>query len=142
MRLAEIYLNYAEAVAESGLGDATLAATCLNAIRKRAAHTDEIPLTVNNVLKERRVEMIFENTRFWDLHRRRDFHVAFNGTTCRFSLIPMIDLTVNPPTYIFMRVQNYYDQRNNGFNFVPRRYYQSIPGTSGNNLIQNPEYSK
>ena len=141
MRLAEIYLNYAEAVAESGLGDATLAATCLNAIRKRAAHTDNIPLTVDNVLKERRVEMIFENSRYWDLIRRRDFHTRFNATR-RFSLIPIIDLTVNPPKYIFMRVHNYYDQRSNGLTFVERRYYVSIPGIAGNKLIQNPEYSK
>lgn len=138
-RLAEIYLNYAEAVAESGQGDATLAANCLNAIRHRAAHTDDIPLTVNNVLKERRVEMIFENCRYWDLIRRRDFHTRFDATR-RFSLVPMIDLTVNPPKYIFMRVHNYYDDRANGLTFVERRYYMSIPGVSGNNLIQNPEY--
>ncbi|MCU0456742.1 MAG: RagB/SusD family nutrient uptake outer membrane protein [Bacteroidales bacterium] len=139
MRLAEIYLNYAEAVAESGQGDATLAAKCLNDIRKRAAHTDNIPLTVANVLKERRVEMIFENSRYWDLIRRRDFHDRFDATR-RFSLVPMIDLTVNPPKYIFMRVHNYYDDRANGLTFVERRYYMSIPGVSGNMLIQNPEY--
>lgn len=139
MRLAEIYLNYAEAVAESGLGDATLAASCLNAIRHRAAHTDNIPLTVDNVLKERRVEMIFEGCRYWDLIRRRDFHTRFDATR-RFSLVPMIDLSVNPPKYIFMRVHNYYDDRANGLTFVERRYYMSIPGVSGNKLIQNPEY--
>jgi len=49
---------------------------------------------------------------------------------------------VNPPKYIFMRVQNYYDQRNNGLTFLERRYYMSIPGTAGNMLIQNPEYAK
>jgi len=142
MRLAEIYLNYAEAVAESGQGDATLAATCLNAIRKRAGHTDNILLTLDNVLKERRVELIFEGKRYWDLRRRREFHERFSGNTCRYSLIPMIDLTVTPPTYIFIRAQNYYDQRANGFEFVERSYYESIPGTAGTMLIQNPEYAK
>jgi hypothetical protein len=139
MRLAEIYLNYAEAVAESGLGDAALAATCLNAIRKRAAHTDNIPLSVANVLKERRVEMIFENCRYWDLIRRRDYHTRFNLTR-RFSLIPMIDLSVNPPKYIFMRVHNYYDDRSAGLTFTERSYYLSIPDVAGNKLIQNPQY--
>ena len=139
MRLAEIYLNYAEAVVESGLGDPTLAATCLNAIRKRAAHTDDIPLTVNNVLKERRVELIFEDFRYWDLIRRRDFHTRFNATR-RFSLIPMIDLRQNPPKYVFLRVHNYYDNAANGLTFSQRMYYLSIPGVSTNKLIQNPEY--
>ena len=139
MRLAEIYLNYAEAVAESGQGDAALAATCLNAIRKRAAHTDNIPLSVANVLKERRVEMIFENCRYWDLIRRRDYHTRFNAAR-RFSLIPMIDLSVNPPKYIFMRVHNYYDDRAAGLTFAERSYYLSIPDVAGNKLIQNPQY--
>jgi len=139
IRLAEIYLNYAEAVAESGQGDAALAATSLNAIRKRAAHTDNIPLTVDNVLKERRVELIFEDHRYWDLIRRRDFHTKFNLTR-RFSLIPMIDLRVNPPKYVFLRSHNYYDNAANGLTFQQRMYYMSIPGVSTNKLIQNPEY--
>jgi starch-binding outer membrane protein, SusD/RagB family len=140
MRLAEIYLNYAEAVVESGQGDAALAATCLNAIRRRANHRDNIPLTTDNVLKERRVELIFEDFRYWDLMRRRDFHTRFGTNTKRFSLIPMIDLRVNPPKYVFLRAYNYYDNAVNGLQFLPRRYYQSIPGVASNKLIQNPEY--
>ena len=64
MRLSEIYLNYAEAVVEngSGKGDAALAKKYMNALRKRAAHTDEIPLTLENVLKERRIELAFEGS--------------------------------------------------------------------------------
>ena len=139
MRLAEIYLNYAEAVAESGQGDATLAATCLNAIRKRAAHTDNIPLTVNNVLKERRVELIFEDHRYWDLIRRRDFNTLFSSYS-RKSLVPLIDLRQNPPKYVFLGALNYYDNSNNGLTFLPRQYYLSVPGVATNKLIQNPEY--
>ena len=139
LRLAEIYLNYAEAVAESGQGDATLAAAKLNAIRRRAAHTDNIPLTVANVLKERRVELIFENSRYWDLIRRRDFHTSFSSTR-RTSLVPLIDLRQNPPKYVFLRALNYYDNSNNGLTFQPRQYYLSIPGVSTNLAIQNPEY--
>lgn len=52
IRLAEIYLNYAEAVVESGKGDQNKAAMLLNAIRHRAAHKDNIPLTLENVLKD------------------------------------------------------------------------------------------
>lgn len=138
-RLAEIYLNYAEAVAESGLGDAGKAAQYLNAIRHRAAHTDNIPLTIDNVLKERRVELAFEGHRYWDLVRRRDYHTVFNNTT-RKSLVPVLDLRTPTPSYIFVRANNFYDQRANGQRFEPKSYYLPIPGISTNKLVQNPQY--
>lgn len=138
-RLAEIYLNYAEAVIESGQGDAALAKTYLNAIRRRAAHMDQIPATIDNILKERRVELIFEGQRFWDLIRRRDSHLVFS-TTKRHSLIPILDLRQNPPKYIFLRAANYIDQVVNGRTFDQRSYYLSIPGVASNNLTQNPGY--
>ena len=138
-RLAEVLLNYAEAAIESGQGDANLAKTYLNAIRKRAGHTDEIAATIDNILKERRVEMVFEGTRFWDLYRRREFHTVFNATK-RYSLVPILDLRENPPKYVFLRVTNYYDQAIAGRTFDTRTYYGSIPGVATNNLIQNPGY--
>ena len=139
MRLAEVYLNYAEAVVESGKGDVTLAATYLNALRKRAAHTDNIPLNLANVLKERRVEMAFEGGRYWDLIRRREFHTLFNSTK-RTALVPMLDLRLPIPKYIFVRANNYFDERNNGQNFQIQSYYKAIPGVSANKLVQNPQY--
>lgn len=137
-RLAEIYLNYAEAVAESGQGDASKARGYLNALRKRAGHQDEIPLTLDNVLKERRVELAFEGFRYWDLMRRREFHSLFSGTR-RTALIPMVDLRGDTPKYIFVRANNYYDEFSNGRTFpADNGYYQSIPGRNTNNLIENP----
>ncbi len=137
-RLAEIYLNYAEAVAESGQGDASKARGYLNALRKRAGHQDEIPLTLDNILKERRVELAFEGFRYWDLMRRREFHSLFSGTR-RTALIPMVDLRGDTPKYIFVRANNYYDEFSNGRTFpADNGYYQSIPGRNTNNLIENP----
>jgi hypothetical protein len=138
-RLAEIYLNYAEAAIESGQGSAVLAKTYLNAIRKRAAHTDEIPATVANIMKERLVEMAFEGKRYWDLIRRREFHTLFNVSK-RKSLVPILDLRQNPPKYIFVRSNNFYDVTDNGKTFNPQSYYRSIPGVASNRLIQNPGY--
>lgn len=138
-RLAEIYLNYAEAAIESGQGDAALAATYLNAIRKRAAHTDEIPATLANIAKERQVELAFEQRRYWDLVRKREFHTLFSSGK-RKSLVPVLDLRVNPPKYIFVRVNNFYDEAANGVTWNPNSYYRSIPGTSANKLIQNPGF--
>jgi starch-binding outer membrane protein, SusD/RagB family len=139
-RLSEIYLNYAEAAIESGQGDAALAKTYLNAIRRRAAHTDQIPATVANILKERQVELCFEQRRYWDLIRRREFHTLF-ASSKRHSLVPVLDLRVNPPKYIFIRVNNYYDELANGITWnTATSYYRSIPGVSANNLIQNPGF--
>ena len=138
-RLAEIYLNYAEATVESGQGDAALAATYLNALRKRAAHTDNIPGTLSNILKERRIELAFEGQRYWDLVRRREFHTLFNGTK-RKSLVPVLDCRQPTPNYIFVRSYNYYDQNAGGVTFNPQWYYRAIPGVATNNLIQNPQY--
>jgi len=139
-RLAEIYLNYAEAAIESGQGDAALAKTYLNAIRKRAAHKDQIPATLANISKERQIELAFEQRRYWDLVRRREFHTLFNVSK-RKSLVPVLDLRVNPPKYIFVRVNNFYDESANGVTWNPSNsYYRSIPGISSNKLIQNPGF--
>jgi hypothetical protein len=138
-RLAEIYLNYAEAAIESGQGDAALAETYLNAIRKRAAHIDNIPATITNIMKERFVEFAFEGKHFWDLMRRREMHTTFNVTK-RKSLVPVLDLRQNTPKYIFIRANNFYDVTDGGKTFSTNSYYRSIPGVSSNKLIQNPGF--
>lgn len=139
MRLAEIYLNYAEAVVESGKEDITLAAQYINALRRRAGHVDNIQATLENVLKERQVELAFEGFRYWDLMRRREYHKVFNGSR-RLALVPMIDLREEQPKYIFIRTNFFYDEIAGGRIFPPFRYYKSIPGINTNDLIQNPEY--
>lgn len=139
MRIAEVYLNYAEAAVESGKGSAALAAQYLNALRRRAGHTDNIPATLNNILKERRVELAFEYHRYWDLVRRREMHTRFNGTR-RTILVPMVDLRPATPKYIFVRANNFYDETAGGRVFQQRDYYRPIPGVATNKLVQNPEF--
>ncbi|MDR0750023.1 MAG: RagB/SusD family nutrient uptake outer membrane protein [Tannerellaceae bacterium] len=136
-RLAEIYLSYAEAVVESGQGDATLAKSYVNQLRKRAGHTDEIPLTVQNVMKERRVELAFEGRRYDDMLRRREYHTFFNIGR-RHSLVPLIDLREETPKYIFVRVNQFHDEQAGGQQFNPINYYKAIPSTETNRLVQNP----
>jgi hypothetical protein len=137
IRLAEVYLNYAEAVVESGTGDAPLAAKLINDLRHRAAHTDNIPLTLDNVLKERRVELAFEGQRYWDMFRHRTYH-EFYSAGRRHALVAMIDLTEATPKYIFVRANQYHDQAAGGRTFNTTNYYWGIPGTATNNLVQNP----
>lgn len=133
-RLAEVYLNYAEAVVESGSGNTGKAATALNNIRKRAAHTSTISLTLENVLRERRVELAFENKRYWDLIRRREYHTEFDNRH-RHALVPVFDTRVMK--YIFIRKEA---TRTPKSTFVTQWYYKRIPGIATNGLIQNPQY--
>ncbi|MFC4874727.1 RagB/SusD family nutrient uptake outer membrane protein [Negadavirga shengliensis] len=133
-RYAEILLNYAEAVAESGLGDEARAAQALNDIRRRAGHTVEIPLTVANVMRERTVELAFENKRWWDLIRRRERHEIFEAQISH-ALLPVLDLRVSPAKYIFIRA-NVHNM--NPRTFLVRDYYLAIPGVGASGVVQNP----
>jgi len=137
-RYAEVLLNYAEACAESGLGDAALAKQCLNDTRHRAGHTTDIDLTVSNVMRERRSELVFENKRVWDLIRRREYHEVFNNTP-KTGLIPVLDL--RDMKYIFIRSYGKKgSQSEKPCTWYQKNYYKSIPGISSNGLTQNPEY--
>lgn len=140
MRLAEVYLNYAEAVVEngSGFGDKELAENYLNALRRRAGHTDRISLTLESVLKERRVEMAFEGKRFWDMNHRREFHTEFSNNRIRKALVPMLDLRGAEPKYVFARVNYFGDETRGGRTFQNINYYRGIPNIATNGLVQNP----
>lgn len=134
-RYAEILLNYAEAVVESGLGDKAVATTALNATRRRAFHKTDIPLTVKNVLRERTVELAFENKEVWDLMRRRTYHTTFNNTR-KHALQPILDLRGTAPfKYILVRARVL---GNNPQTFNIGEYYRNIPGIGLNGLVPNP----
>ncbi len=110
IRYAEVLLTYAEAVVESNLGDKTLAAKCLNEVRHRAGFTDDVELTLDNVLHEWKVEFPFENKWSNVLYRRRGFYNPNNtnnkeeGTLGKkLTLIPMADISSGKAQYIFLR---------------------------------------
>jgi len=134
IRYAEILLNYAEAWAESGIGDSGRAKECLNKTRRRAAHMTDIEPTLENILRERRAELSMENARTWDLIRRREYHKVFDGYK-RGSLTPVFDLRTLK--YIFVRE---YVQKTDWMRFQDRLYYKSIPGNGNNGCVQNPQY--
>lgn len=139
MRYAEVLLNFAEAVVESGYTQdnaVQLAENALNDIRFRAAHTVKIPLSLENVLRERKVELAFENKEYWDLIRRRTFHTVFKDKI-KTALVPMIDLRGAEPQYIFVRK---HVPGANSLTFNDRDYYRPIPNVAGNGVVQNPQY--
>ena len=149
LRYAEVLLTYAEAVAESGLGDATLAANCLNDIRHRAGFTDDIALNVSNVLHEWKVEFALENKWSDVLWRRRAFYNPDNTATeeegtigHKLTLIPLVDLTGTDAKYIFLRALPYSATSHfNGYTgtlrFTNESYYGGIPDPVNNRIDEN-----
>ncbi len=88
-RLAEVYLNAAEAAFE--LGDAGKAASYLSTVRQRAGFTTDLTasdISFDRIVHERKVELAFEGHILWDMKRWRLAHVVWNGES--------VDLTTNP----------------------------------------------
>ena len=78
IRLAEMYLIMAETAMELNQTDA--AVTALNLIRERAGimPLDNTSITLEKVRHERKIELAFENQRYWDLRRWRTAHIVLN----------------------------------------------------------------
>ena len=142
IRYAEILLNYAEAYAESGKGSKATAKEALNDIRHRAAFTDDIEPTLENVLHERRVEFAFEGHESYTLWRRRAYFSTRTGSQLRkHTVLPVLDLRDGTPKYIFPRVNVYQGDVNlsaTGLNTDLLDYYGSISKYVENGFTPNP----
>ena len=115
IRLAEIYLNYAEAVVRGGGGDMNLAVNSINELRERAygdtsGNITSGDLTLDFILDERSRELYWEGQRRTDLIRYGSFtsgaylwpwkgNVA-NGTSVgtfrNLFPLPVRQLSINP----------------------------------------------
>ncbi|MEX2568630.1 MAG: RagB/SusD family nutrient uptake outer membrane protein [Cyclobacteriaceae bacterium] len=78
IRLAEMYLNLAEAAFE--LGDVATATEAINATRERAGITllDQGNISLERIRNERKHELAFEGFRYWDLRRWRTAREILN----------------------------------------------------------------
>lgn len=71
MRLAEVYLNYAEAVLGNNASTSDGSALMyVNQLRKRAGLENKSSLSYNDIMHERRVELCMEGQFWYDLVRR------------------------------------------------------------------------
>ncbi|WP_114778452.1 RagB/SusD family nutrient uptake outer membrane protein [Botryobacter ruber] len=140
IRFAEILLNYAEALNEVGRTEE--AVDQIKRIRQRAgirAGTDSrygIKAGISQsemrdlIKNERRVELAFEEHRFWDLRRWKDAPEALDGPVQGVRITRNADGTF---TYTYEDVAN--------FVFTPKLYHMPLPFsevTKNLNLIQNP----
>lgn len=144
-RLAEMYLNKAEAAFM--LGKTGEALTLVNAIRNRAGIQELGTITLDDIKHERRIELAFENHRFWDLRRWRDLTRAgvAEGNMSNYKptgLHPYI--VYDNGNYIFRKVSSDGDELNKPRKiFLERNYYVKISNNNMNSnslFIQNPGY--
>jgi hypothetical protein len=93
IRLAEVYLNYAEACTRGSSKEEAEAKKYLKLLRDRAglpeitSSGDEL---INDILKERRLELAMEGFRFWDVIRFGKAPQLFSGFTAnRDEVLPV-----------------------------------------------------
>lgn len=141
IRLGEIYLNYAEAMFH--LGHEEEARLYINLIRERArgGKTDILPdiiATGEELLKriqhERRIELAFEDHRFFDVRRWKIADITENKPANKITII-RDDVT---------KEKNYKIELLQERKFLPQHYLLPIPRSEiqkNSLLIQNPHYN-
>lgn len=138
-RYAEILLNFAEAAAElASMGNASYQGeglAAINDVRDRAG-LDPLPsLKIEKVRAERRVELMYENHRFWDIKRWRIASDIMHNRMMK-ALYPYY--VANNKTWIFKKldVGSIHD-------FQPYLYYIRVNDdqiSRNPGIVQNPGY--
>ncbi|MBD2724118.1 RagB/SusD family nutrient uptake outer membrane protein [Hymenobacter armeniacus] len=103
IRLDEMYLTRAEANFRAGTTVGATPLADINRIRARAKLAPLVTLTINSILKERRIELAFEGFRLGDLKRNRESTVdpatgaaiPWNSSRLVFP-IPLREINANP----------------------------------------------
>ncbi len=143
-RLGEIYLNAAEAAIE--IGNEGKAHDYVEPIRTRAGLIQNLRLEHlsgqslrDRIRNERKIELAFEDQRYWDCRRWRtattDFSVQIEGIRSLRHVSPQGEETF---TY------EVFDAETNQMQFDERHYYLPIGQDRRNNnpkLIENPGYN-
>lgn len=137
-RLAEALLDYAEVCFR--LGDAATALQQVNAIRTRVHMDAYDTITLEQILRERRVEMAFEETTYWDFFRLGTAMEMLNGGT---NPLKKIDVTVKNGVTTYT-VSNLDRRAKNNWVFTEKEYYFPIPWSEikYQGIEQNPGWSE
>ncbi len=136
-RYAEILLNYAEAAVELGNSSyRSKAIAYLNDLRDRAGVAPATAIDVDMVRQERRVELMFESHRFWDIKRWRIGDKVMNNVKLK-GLHPYY--VANTGKWIFKKLEvgNIHDYKPY-MNYI--RITDGDLNSSNPPLIQNPGY--
>jgi hypothetical protein len=139
-RYAEILLNYAEAAFEGDI-DKARALDAINQVRNRAGiRPITLPeLTVARIRNERKVELAFEDKRFWDIRRWRIGTSLFRNTFIH-GLWPYMKYKSNAYKYVFKSVSGSPLDQGRPRLFAERDYYSNLADyiSSNKNIVNNP----
>ncbi len=146
LRYTEVLLNYIEAQVELNGTNAGKSKEYLNAIRRRAFFKDQVDATIENVMKERRLELAFEGDRSQTLHRRREYYRPNHTNTAvkevrRRALVPVADVRSGKVEYVFVRANMFSDDVDKlprPYELQPKNYYGGINNADKNRLVKNP----
>ncbi len=144
-RYAEILLIASEASME--LGEQVNALTYINEVRDRAGIQDLSLVTLDDIVRECRVEFAYENHRFWDMKRWRLAHRIWTGNSndysaTHYALFPyrIKDASseyngkwVYEKQIAYMTVYPRFFQLKNYYNFLDNEWLDNNP-----RLIKNP----
>lgn len=148
-RLGEIYLNATEAAFE--LNDETNALHYINKLRERAGFPANSlnKLTIEKIQNERRVELAFEDHRYFDMKRWRIADAVWNGNEDNdqaivYGLYPYRIAKAKPGTqdqdkYIFVKTRS--ERFKVARTFQQSNYYSFIEDAVINNnptIVKNP----
>ena len=136
MRYAEVLLNAAESELE--LGNEAEARTYVNAIRTRAGlPVHNSPISMDDYRHERKIELAFEDNRYWDMRRWRIFHTLVSNKEF-YALWPILDK--DKDVYIFRKqlLSGAYTKTFNATMYYNRIHDHILQANAL--LVQNPGY--
>jgi len=137
MRLAEVYLIYAEAIMgnTASTSDAE-ALKYFNAVRKRAGLTDMTSITFDDIFQEKRVETAFEGNAWYEILRLYYFNpakaIAYTAAQDKGNYTINYNAGSNPRTWTVVYTPAYYP-------FTEQTVYLPLPESE---LIAAPDLTK
>lgn len=138
-RFAEVLLDYAEIDFKQGRpGDALKK---INKIRSRAHMYELDNITWDAILNERRVEMAFEETTYWDLLRYNIAEEKMSGATNPIKAMKIVKEDGKPTTYTISNMDRYPSRVRL---YRSMQYYYPIPWDEirYQGIEQNPEWTE
>lgn len=137
-RYAEVLLDYAEVAFR--LGDSQTALNMVNTIRERVHMNALTDITWDKIVNERRVELAFEETSYWDLFRWGIAVEKMNGKENPLKAM-RIDVKDGKTTYKISNL-NRFPGRIRVFD--KKQYYLPIPWSEihYHNIEQNPDWNE
>lgn len=140
-RYAEVLLNYAEAQFE--LGNTGEALDAINQIRERAGVADLKSIDREKIHHERRIELCFEDHRYWDLRRWREAEAELNGPHTGLNYLLDWESFKSGEARFWLEVKDKIDDAIEDPSFPSNNYYMPIGDATvalNTNIVDNPGY--